>query len=357
MPIKLLSQQIVYKNPAFYCGPGPSVVCDEGGKLTVVFRRVRSWLADGHMGHWHPGTETCLTRSADEGQTWSAPQGFLAGYQCPDLTRLRDGTLVLSTHRMDLVPEEIRDACPDVRGVMQTPWPGIHAGTSIWRSEDDGMSWSEPVDLHGVPDIASLHPSLPIPVAVRGNVVEMRSGRLFVSAYDLPAPNTAHLFASDDGARSWDYVGSIAEGFNETYLIESAAGELLAFLRGWEEDNTFLSRSVDGGLTWSTPEPICKGYPACALGLADGRILVVYGYRFAGEYGVRACLLSAGGNRLMDEPECVLRDDGATFDLGYPKICAMPDGHLYVVYYINRKVDAPDAAAPRYIEGCVLTVT
>ncbi len=71
---------------------------------------------------------------------------------------------------------------------------------------------------------------------------------------------------------------------------------------------------------WSVPEAIYKGYPACATTLSDGRILMVYGYRFAGEHGVRACLLSADGKRLMDESECVIRDDGATFDLGYPKV-------------------------------------
>ena len=48
-----------------------------------------------------------LTGSSDGGHTWSSPQVFLGGYQCPCLRRLSDGALVHSTHRMELVPEKI----------------------------------------------------------------------------------------------------------------------------------------------------------------------------------------------------------------------------------------------------------
>ena len=100
--------QTVYKNPASYCGPGPSVVYDpDTSRLTVLFRRVKSWLDDGLSGHWHPGTETCITHSDDLGLSWSQPRILFSGWQCPCLTRLGDGTLIHSSHRFEIVSPEI----------------------------------------------------------------------------------------------------------------------------------------------------------------------------------------------------------------------------------------------------------
>ena len=59
MPVKMIDHRVVYKDPQYYCGPGPAVVADEAGGLVVAFRRVPSWLEYGHAGHWHPATELC----------------------------------------------------------------------------------------------------------------------------------------------------------------------------------------------------------------------------------------------------------------------------------------------------------
>jgi hypothetical protein len=352
--MRVVGHHTVYKDARYYCGPGPSVVCDEKGELIVAFRRVRSWLGLGHMGHWHPATELCLTRSVDGGQSWSAPQVFLGGYQCPCLTRLRDGTLILSTHRMELAPEEL-GALPAKPGARQKPWPGLHAGTGIWRSVDGGICWGDAVYLGGVAESEKLHASLPEPLAVRGNVLECRSGRLLVSAYSIGQENCSYLFASDDGGRTWALVGEIAVDFNETYLCETSSGQLLAFMRCWS-DSEYLhgSASDDGGQTWSAPAALCRGYPACALETPGG-IFVAYGYRFAPEYGVRARLLSATGT-IATEEELILRDDGAVADLGYPRACLLPDRRIGVVYYTNSKSDAADGSAPRYIEMALIEV-
>jgi len=357
MSLKIIGHRVIYKNPRYYCGPGPAVVVTPAGAIIVAFRRVPSWVAYGHYGHWHPATESCLTHSEDGGATWSRPHVFLGGNQCPSLTRLRDGVLIHSTHRMELVPEEIAAACPDVRSVRRSPWPGVQAGTAICRSEDNGRTWSDPVLLDGVPGLAPLHPNLHMPAAVRGNVLETAGGRLFISAYTGNDPNSAYLFQSQDDGRSWTYQSRIAEGFNETTLYETEKGDLVGFLRSWGGDyprHLHRARSTDGGDTWSTPEPICKGFPACALRLPNGRVLLAYGYRFDDGLGVRARLLSPDCEVIDDKEELLIRSDGAVTDLGYPHAALLPDGRAFVVYYINRRTDAPDGSAPRYIEGCIL---
>ena len=349
--VEIVGYRTVYKNLSYYCGPGPAVVCDGEGRLVVGFRRVLSWLEYGHAGHWHPATESCLTRSGDGGETWSGPEVFLGGDQCPCLTRLGDGVLVHSTHRMELVPGEM--ASEQQAGVRATPWPGIHSGTAIWRSEDEGRAWGEPVYLPGVPGQAALHPHLHPPVAVRGNVLEESTGRLLISAYTIEDPNVAHVFASEDGGRSWVYLAPMAEDFNETFLYETESGALVAFMRRWSESaHLHRARSEDGGRSWSVPVPVCRGYPACAERLPSGRVLLVYGFRFEEGYGVRARVLSAECDEVGEE--IVLRDDGAVADLGYPDACLLPDGRVMVVYYTNQRQDAPDSTAPRFIEACFL---
>jgi len=345
----------VYRDPRFYCGPGPSVVAGTDGHLLVAFRRVRSWLDEGHMGHWHPGTESCLTQSMDGGKTWSAPRIFLAGCQCPCLTRLKDGTLIHSTHRMELVSREIAARCGERAGVLQEPWPGVQAGTAIWRSEDGGACWQEPEFLGGVPGTEPLHANLGSPVAVRGNVLETASGRLLISAYGLGVPGCAYLFESPDQGRSWTYQSLVAEDYNETFLYETESGALIAFMRR-QSDAQYLhrTRSEDGGNTWSRPEQVCRGYPACATRLPSGRVLLAYGFRFAEGYGVRARVLSPECELLQGEAECVIQADGAVADLGYPDADLLPDGRVVVAYYTNSKQDADDATAPRYIAASVL---
>ena len=240
----------------------------------------------------------------------------------------------------------------DRGGVRDDPWHGVHGGTAIWRSEDGGITWGDPAFLSGVPGIEPLHANLSAPVAVRGNVLETAEGRLLISAYSLNSPNDAYLFQSTDGGRSWSYVALIAESCNETFLYQTEAGSLVAFMRHDQDKQLCVAHSDSGG-EWSAAELLCNGYPACAVRLPSGRVLLAYGYRFEDGPGVRARVLSADC-RLPDDAELILRDDGAVMDLGYPDACLLPDGRVCVVYYINRKQDAPDNAAPRYIEACCI---
>lgn len=222
----------VYHEPGYYCGPGPAVVCDpHSGRLTVAFRRVPSWLNEGLSGHWHPATELCLTHSEDYGASWSTPQVFQAGGQCPNLRRLHDGTLIVHTHRFELVNTSIYDAIqarwPQGRaGLVENHWPGVQRGTGVWRSTDGGLTWGEPAWLTGAPGVDALHPQLAPALAVRGNMLQTSTGRLLVSAYSFGVDNTSHLFSSDDDGRSWDWCATIASDSNETCLHETDAGAI-----------------------------------------------------------------------------------------------------------------------------------
>ncbi len=204
--MRVVGHHTVYKDERYYCGPGPSVVCGEEGELLVAFRRVRSWLGVGHAGHWHPATELCLTRSVDGGQSWSAPQVFLGGYQCPCLTRLRAGALILSTHR-----------------------PSAAMCSKLAR---DG-SWLRPIPLAS--RIAPISSHRPMVVA-RG----VWSGR---SRQILTRPICMRWTRGN----CWPLC---------------AAGAIASFC-------TAVYRGM-AGQTWSEPAALCRGYPACAVAVPAG---------------------------------------------------------------------------------------
>ena len=96
-------------------------------------------------------------------------------------------------------------------------------------------------------------------------------------------------------------------------------------------------RSGDGGCSWHFLSRVGNtgarnGNPPALALLADGRLCVAYGYR-GGPYGIRA-RISGDGGRSWGE-EIVLRDDGRTWDLGYPRLVQRPDGQLLAVYYFT----------------------
>lgn len=101
-----------------------------------------------------------------------------------------------------------------------------------------------------------------------------------------------------------------------------------------------LYASDDDGATWAfvarpVPDTGSGGNPPTLTKLQDGRLCLVYGYR-AQPFGIRARLSSDAG--LTWDQEVVLRDDGGSHDLGYPRTIQRPDGTLVTVYYFNDRL-------------------
>ncbi|MFW6457766.1 MAG: exo-alpha-sialidase, partial [Planctomycetota bacterium] len=148
-----------------------------------------------------------------------------------------------------------------------------------------------------------------------------------------------------------EYRGEDPEGYNylcEPHVVEVSPGRLLGMARYEERPGrgTRQRRSVlwqfksdDGGHTWSTPEPTeILGKPPHLTRLADGRILLTYGYRHE-PYGQRACLSEDGGDTWDYDNEIILRDDAPTGDLGYPASVQLDDGTIMTVYYQQERKD------------------
>lgn len=104
---------------------------------------------------------------------------------------------------------------------------------------------------------------------------------------------------------------------------------------------TCLTRSHDGGKTWSMPEQMdVQGSPPHLMVHSSGAVIMTFGRRIA-PFGERAVVSYDNGRTW--EREYVLRDDGVDGDLGYPATVELSDGSLITVYYQRVPGDRQDS--------------
>lgn len=207
----------------------------------------------------------------------------------------------------------------------------------------------------------------------REPVVELKDGTLVLSVYK-GAPYTtdiSYLVRSYDGGKTWWDASIVAcdyqskgeyQGinFNETSIMPIDDKTLLAMVRADSSfhteneymaiggvGNLYTAVSYNAGLAWTKPKstPIF-GQPAHILKLKNGIIVATYGYRKK-PYGVRVVVSYDNGETWDTKNEIILRDDGFTWDLGYPMTLEIEDNKLLTVYYFN------DESRIRFIAGTV----
>ena len=208
-----------------------------------------------------------MKRSTDGGRTWSAQQvvwddgANTCGNPCPVEDR-RTGTIwMLNTWNRGSDGESaiIAGKSTDTRRVF------------VYRSTDDGRSWSKPVDITRSVKADdwgwyATGPGVGIQLA-RGPC----AGRLVV-----PCDHSclgyrdhkygSHAIYSDDGGRTWRRGQAIRPACNECQLVELADGTLRMSLRSYAGKGCRASAtSADGGRTWSPaaperqlPDPVCQ---------------------------------------------------------------------------------------------------
>ena len=157
-----------------------------------------------------------------------------------------------------------------------------------------------------------------------------------------------------DGGRHWKRVALIGDEPSEGFAIMPSTvklpgGALLTAIRNGKPHNDItVWRSDDLGLHWTglgAATDDIGGNPPAMVALKDGRVCLTYGYRRKPS-GARA-RISADEGRTWG-PEIILRDDGFTGDLGYPRSVVRPDGKVLTVYYFNGPRDED-----RMIQGTI----
>lgn len=216
-----------------------SVVELPGGKLMVVYHKYEAGTKAGN----DDGICRIWSRiSADGGLTWVKPrllvdvaQGDM-NVQAPALLRLPSGELLMICLRAHVT--------------------GSSSTMCLFRSRDDGRTFSEEPPIWKKSEGQWLQGGA-------SSLVLLKSGRILLpvcggTGNQWKQKNTAGCFVSDDSGRTWRRTAAKIDlpkrGAMEPSVAELESGELVMSLRT-QLGGPYLSRSTDGGETWSEAVP------------------------------------------------------------------------------------------------------
>lgn len=322
------------------------------GEIAVgFFRGPCDYETPGSTNHGTVDREHVIARSRDGGRTWPADSVASSFDQAKMADALR-GTAPGVAAETGYDPRA--DGFCLMSGFGIPPEDATHLAY-VCVSTDRARTWSAPVRLPGGIVRTTGFKYL----AGRPSYIIRPDGMLLLFAHGVPGTlEKTDLFHSEtsrshgvvmgswDGGASWGIIGEIDPasqpcGVIMPYPLQLDDGTILAATRRQYDGynaHTTIHESIDGGRTWRFISRANDwGAPANLVELPDGRILCVYGYRQK-PWGVRA-RLSADRGRTWAE-EIVLRDDGGSWDVGYPRTILREDGALVTVYYFNSKNDS-----------------
>jgi hypothetical protein len=296
----------------------------DGAEMVVGYSTQRCRVLrhpDGSLSYpMEPSGDSGVSRSTDGGRTWSAdePYSFKQG-------RDLHYTQFSAQRRVEGAAAAPID-----------PFDGSHGlhcfSNVVFTTRDRGRTWTGPSflphDGHTRCDNRPVFLVRPDGALLTFPTVNRRDGH----------EGRVAVYASYDGGVTWSFLSFMAQDDSYFCIMPTAvnlpSGRILAAVRcnTW----TQMHDSCDGGQTWRYVGRLNDhGMPTQLLRLKDGRIVAVYGYRLAPS-GIRARVAEDDEGRRWG-PELVLRDDGASDDLGYPRGAVAPDGTVVVCYYFHEK--------------------
>ncbi|MEH3105802.1 MAG: sialidase family protein [Sphingomonas fennica] len=313
------------------------------------------------------GSKYVALRSADFGRTWNGAH--------PDIdtfATIAKGTA--AARRVgDLGPLDVRDP----RLLIANSGPGFgspEGRTQVRLSRDKGRSWSPPLDvpLDGLNAISGMNSTLVRPdgtaliwlmeVSKDGwnrhpVVFALPPGGQDFHFLSFVTPKVDPYGAADGDWQSTYRFGGHRWFYPRGYLLPS--GRILCVLRCQRDPRgvmwTEVHASDDGARTWAFLSRVNDyGAPGSLVRMADGRLVMVYGYRLA-PYGIRASVSTDEGRTWG--PELIVRDDGGSWDLGYPNAWATDDGRIGAIYYFNQANDRIQAnGGVRHIARSIFSI-
>jgi len=321
---------IVYREPGRFGGwPANNGAWSWGNEIVVAF--ARGWYKPSYTSHsmdWSKPVRMVQARSLDGGETWTIEE-----------------------------PRKIsieKDQAGSETGLINFAHPDLAirvSGSRFFVSYDRARTWQGPYRFNG----------LNLSLSSRTDyIVEGPKRCLFFLSSPQPEVNgsnhsdRAFMARTTDGGRSFEFVAWLTgEPIKARSVMPSTVrtspSRLVSITR--RKIRNFAARkytnwieasvSEDNGATWSFLSKVAytdrgeeNGNPPALVRLSDGRLVVAYGYR-SYPLGIRAKISEDGGKSWSDE--IVLRDDGLTWDLGYPRMVVRPDGKLVTLYYYNNR--------------------
>ncbi len=342
---------IYYEEGRFGGWPANHGIWQWDNEILVGFSR-GYYLDRGDRHHFDPNKpeDHVLARSMDGGETWTLEYPNEKGFLIPR-GRALHGTELPDVPLPDVrqCPGGVDFAHPDF--AMTIRMTAVGSGFSRYEySYDRGHTWEGPFML----------PQFDTPgIAARTDYIVdgHDTCTLFLTASKEDGREGRPMAArTEDAGATWEFlswIGPEPDGFAiMPATVRLAENELYTVVRKRDGPKRWLKayRSTDNGHTWERcvdpADDLGVGNAPALIILQDGRLCLAYGYR-AEPYGIHARLSSDNGRSWSDT--IVLRDDGLSRDIGYPRMVQRPDGKVVAVYYYCDHETGPE----RYIAGTI----
>ncbi len=332
----------------------PGIVVTPGGTVLAYCEARKNNSAD-----WGE-IEIHLRRSTDGGRTWeSAAKIAHNGARLEGNPRKQKG----GEHEQTVNnPVAIVDR---ETGSIEFLYCINYARCYSMRSCDDGITWSEPIEITAAFEPFRTHYDWKVIATGPGHGIQISSGRLVVPiwlAYGNVGdhkPSAAATIYSDDHGKTW-HSGEIAmpnEGDfgnpNETMLTELSDGRVLLVTRSESKANRkLIAHSSDGATHWSTPvfddqlwEPICMASIA-AHPSKPGLLLFSNPHRISVDAAGKE--IPGGRGKRENLSIKLSQDDGRTWSVSkvldpgksaYSDLAVLPDGTILCLYEADTSID------------------
>ena len=294
----------------------PSLLVTQEGSI-LAFSERRLGLHD------HAQNDIVLRRSTDDGKTWSdeivAHEDGMNSINDPLTVQLENGRILLMFARFPY-GRHARDAGGIKMADLGYDDPKSNVLTLICHSDDDGRTWSKPVDVSRqvkAPHLLNANTPGAMIQLSRGE----HKGRIVTGLWGaLPTMSNGRrsrewqvvVVYSDDNGKTWRRTEPLKDesgrGFpNECQVAEAANGDLVLISRNQGGDR-FRKKAIsrDGGNTWG-PFDVDRGLPsvACMGAVIKGPV------RADGTWDLWASFPSSAGRR--DGQIAVSSDNGRTW--------------------------------------------
>jgi hypothetical protein len=322
-------------------------------------------ISHDNLGREGLGSRQLAFRSTDYGRSWGEP--------VVDMMARADPSQAGATRMADLQPIDFLG--PDVLIANNATGFGSPTGkTNVRVSKDRGHSWGPAIEvpLDALHSLSGMNSALVRPdgTALIWLMEVGASGwDRHPCVYALPPGGHDFHFTTfitpkvDPYAQgSGDYSSTLRFGghrwfYPRGYMLPS--GRMLCVLRSQRDPRgimwTEVFASDDGGRTWHFLSRVNDfGAPGSLVVKRDGRLVMVYGYRLAPQ-GIRAKVSEDGGESWGRE--LIVRDDGGSWDLGYPNAWETDDGRIGALYYFNSKDDPVQVnGGVRHIQRSIFSI-
>lgn len=349
--------RVFYEEGRFAGWPANHGIWIWGNEILVGFVEARYEDTGGFHTYDQSTSRDRYARSLDGGLTWTIEDAYEHGQT--------------AWRYNNVLPGDMAEEPVPFSGTIDFTHPDLaltflratnHIGPShFYYSYDRGRTWEGPfilpnMDTHGVATrtdyiVDGEHELLAFLTVGKSNG---REGRV-ASVRTM------------DGGKTWEriaWLGPEPEGFDiMPSSVRLSPAKLLTVIRTRDASRQDLLTayvSEDNARTWTrVSDPASDtgrgGSPPALRKLQDGRLALTYVYR--SDEGSEVHLkFSSDEGQTWSDAHVLRQNDGATTDVGYPRMVQRPDGKLVIVYYWNNAL-LEDSAPFRYIAATIVDPT